>query len=130
MPTSSSPDPWPAPGGIQTAATPAAPLGAEPFYADALGTLAGLGVPFLLAGTYALSAYTGIERPTKDLDIFCKPGDFPRILGHFQELGGMRRDRGRALDRQAAPGRAFHRRDLRLRGRYHAGERFLVRRCA
>lgn len=78
---------WPAPGGPETATSPSAPAGAEPFYAEALGVLAALGLPFLLAGTYALSAYTGIERPTKDLDIFCKPGDFPRILGHFQGLG-------------------------------------------
>ena len=42
--------------------------------------LSSLGLPFLLAGTYAVSAYTGITRPTKDLDIFCKAGDYPRIL--------------------------------------------------
>jgi len=69
----------------------AAPLAtgpdAEAFYADALKILDELGLPFLIAGTYAVSAYTGIVRPTKDLDIFCKAGDFPRILGHFQELG-------------------------------------------
>src|SRR5215217_5067108 len=44
----------------------------EAFYAEALRELNHLGLPFLLAGTYALSAYTGITRPTKDLDIFCK----------------------------------------------------------
>ena len=60
---------------------------AEAFYAAALRELAKLEVPFLLAGTYALSAYTGITRPTKDLDIFCKAGDFPRILSHFRDLG-------------------------------------------
>lgn len=60
---------------------------AEAFYAEALRELNELGLPFLLAGTYALSAYTGITRPTKDLDIFCKAGDYPRILAHFQDLG-------------------------------------------
>lgn len=60
---------------------------AEAFYAEALRVLAGLGLPFLLAGTYAVSAYTGISRETKDLDIFCKAGDSPRILAHFKELG-------------------------------------------
>jgi hypothetical protein len=60
---------------------------AEGFYAEALRELTGLGLPFLLAGTYAVSAYTGITRPTKDLDIFCKAGDYPRILSHFQSLG-------------------------------------------
>lgn len=60
---------------------------AEAFYASALGELANLGLPFLVGGTYALSAYTGIRRPTKDLDILCKAGDFPRILHHFQQRG-------------------------------------------
>jgi hypothetical protein len=60
---------------------------AEAFYTTALQEFVGLGLPFLLAGTYAVSAYTGISRPTKDLDVFCRPGDFPRILGHFQKLG-------------------------------------------
>src|SRR3712207_595589 len=60
---------------------------AEAFYAEALRELTHLGIPFLLAGTYALSAHTGITRATKDLDIFCKAGDYPRILSHFKELG-------------------------------------------
>jgi hypothetical protein len=33
------------------------------------------GVPFLLSGAYAVTAYTGIRRSTKDMDVFCKPGD-------------------------------------------------------
>jgi hypothetical protein len=60
---------------------------AEEFYARALRELVALGIPFLLAGTYAVSAYTGISRETKDIDVFCKPGDYPRILAHFKELG-------------------------------------------
>jgi hypothetical protein len=60
---------------------------AEGFYVDALRELAALNIPFLLAGTYALSAYTGITRETKDLDIFCKAGDYPRILAHFKSTG-------------------------------------------
>lgn len=60
---------------------------AEAFYAEALRELSAQSSPFLLAGTYAVSAYTGITRQTKDLDIFCKAGDFPRILGDFQERG-------------------------------------------
>jgi hypothetical protein len=60
---------------------------AEGFYTEALRELTQLGLPFLLAGTYALSAHTGITRATKDLDIFCKAGDYPRILSHFKELG-------------------------------------------
>lgn len=60
---------------------------AESFYAEALRELSALGIPFLLAGTYALSAYTGVTRQTKDLDIFCKAGDYPRILAHFKAKG-------------------------------------------
>ena len=60
---------------------------AEAFYAEALRELNRLGLPFLLAGTYALSAYTGITRPTKDLDIFCKASDYPRILSFFKRQG-------------------------------------------
>lgn len=60
---------------------------AEAFYAESLRRLTEMGVPFLLAGTYAVSAYTGIKRPTKDLDIFAKAGDALRILTHFKALG-------------------------------------------
>lgn len=59
----------------------------EAFYAGAIRVLARARIPFLVAGTFALSAYTGISRPTKDFDIFCKAGDWPRILSLFKELG-------------------------------------------
>lgn len=73
---------------IEAAAAPTAVSPeAERFYGEALAELSRLGLPFLLAGTYAVSAYTGISRPTKDLDVFCKAGDYPRILTHFQDLG-------------------------------------------
>lgn len=60
---------------------------AESFYRQAIAELAETQIPFLLAGTYAVSAYTGITRETKDLDIFCKAGDYPRILAFFKERG-------------------------------------------
>jgi Uncharacterised nucleotidyltransferase len=60
---------------------------AESFYAEAIRELVASGIPFLLAGTYAVCAYTGISRQTKDLDVFCKAGDYPRILAYFQERG-------------------------------------------
>jgi hypothetical protein len=60
---------------------------AEAFYGEVLRELTRSGLPFLLAGTYAVCAYTGISRPTKDLDVFCRAGDFPRILAHFKSLG-------------------------------------------
>lgn len=60
---------------------------AEAFYAEALRELAGSGIPFLVAGTFAVNEYTGLNRPTKDLDIFCKASAFPKILAHFKERG-------------------------------------------
>jgi hypothetical protein len=64
-----------------------APPEADQFYRDSLRLLAGSGIPFLVAGTFAVNCYTGINRATKDLDIFCKAGDFPRILLHFKDQG-------------------------------------------
>ncbi|HEY8618339.1 hypothetical protein [Phenylobacterium sp.] len=63
------------------------PPEAEAFYAESLKLLTESGIPFLLSGTYAVTAYTGIVRPTKDLDVFCKAGDYPKILAYFQERG-------------------------------------------
>ncbi|HEY8570955.1 nucleotidyltransferase [Phenylobacterium sp.] len=63
------------------------PPEAEAFYAESLKLLTESGIPFLLSGTYAVTAYTGIVRPTKDLDVFCKAGDYPRILAFFQDRG-------------------------------------------
>ena len=63
------------------------PPEAVDFYVEALRLLAGTDFPFLLSGTYALSCYTGIVRPTKDLDIFCKPSDAPKILSFFKARG-------------------------------------------
>lgn len=60
---------------------------AEVFYTEAIRELSATDIPFLVAGTYAVSAYTGVARQTKDLDIFCKAGDFARILAHFKVLG-------------------------------------------
>lgn len=63
------------------------PPEAVAFYAESLRLLAESGIPFLLSGTYALSCFTGIIRPTKDLDVFCKASDAPRILAYFRDRG-------------------------------------------
>lgn len=75
------------PASQKATADAAAPPTAEDFYAECLRHLVRSGIPFLLAGTHAVNAYTGIDRPMKDLDIFCKAGDYPRILGYFQRHG-------------------------------------------
>ncbi len=59
----------------------------EAFYAEAIKSITKAKIPFLVAGTFAVSAYTGISRETKDFDIFCKAGDWPRILSLFKEFG-------------------------------------------
>jgi hypothetical protein len=46
--------------------------GARAFYVRTLGLLAGSGIPFLVGGAYALTYYTGIERHTKDFDVFVR----------------------------------------------------------
>lgn len=57
------------------------------FYADVFKTLSESKIPFLIGGTYAVRKYTGIERETGDMDIFCKAGDYPRILKIMKDAG-------------------------------------------
>jgi len=48
---------------------------ARGFYRRALAALDEARVPFLVAGAYAFAHYTGIERHTKDFDVFVRPED-------------------------------------------------------
>ncbi len=57
------------------------------FYKDIIAHLIDSGVPFLIGGGFAGFHYTGIYRETKDLDIYCKPSDYPSLLKHFAALG-------------------------------------------
>jgi hypothetical protein len=77
----------PAPGSCEPG-IPGEPSGkAEAFYADVLRFINGLNIPTMLGGTYAVKAYVGIERPTKDIDIFCRAGDAMKILAAAKEAG-------------------------------------------
>jgi hypothetical protein len=96
------------------------------FYIDALALLRDSGIPFLLGGTFAVAAYTGLSRPVKDLDAFCKAGDYPRLLAYARSWL-RNRGRRRALDRQDQKRRALHRRDLQLDHRRQSRHRRLVR---
>ena len=49
------------------------------FYRRVLGILDAAGVPVLVGGAYAFAIYTGIERHTKDLDLFVRRSDFERV---------------------------------------------------
>ena len=60
---------------------------AHDFYREALGVLAQSKIEFLVGGGFALRLYTDIMRDTKDLDIFCRSGDCPKILKTFKEHG-------------------------------------------
>jgi hypothetical protein len=60
---------------------------AHAFYREALELLNESEVPFMLGGGFAMFHYTGIYRDTKDLDIFCKPSDYPKILKLFADKG-------------------------------------------
>jgi hypothetical protein len=60
---------------------------AEEFYAESLKILKKSKIPFLVGGTLAFNPYVEMSRPTKDMDIFCRAGDFPRIVQVFSELG-------------------------------------------
>jgi hypothetical protein len=63
------------------------PPAAEAFYSEVLKLMAESQIPFLVSGTYALASYTGIDRPTKDVDVFTKAGDALKLLSFFKERG-------------------------------------------
>ncbi len=58
------------------------------FYSAAMRALdAAAGVPFLVGGAYALHEYTGIERHTKDFDVFVRRADCRRALDALAAMG-------------------------------------------
>lgn len=60
---------------------------AHAFYLDALQALDQQGVQYLVGGGYAMTFHTGITRPTKDLDIFCRKPDSERALDVLDRRG-------------------------------------------
>ena len=60
---------------------------AADFYIDALQKLQDTGIPFLVGGAFAFSHYSHVPRDTKDVDIFVKPDDCPRVLEAFSKFG-------------------------------------------
>jgi hypothetical protein len=57
------------------------------FYRHALSILKASGVRHLVGGAYAFARYTGIERHTKDFDVFICRDDFQRAAWGFQKAG-------------------------------------------
>jgi hypothetical protein len=56
-------------------------------YKLALGTLNAAGVPYVVAGAYAIYEHTGIYRETKDLDVFVEPRVVPDAMRALQAVG-------------------------------------------
>lgn len=50
------------------------------FYRDAMEVLNRAHVPFLVGGAFAFIHQAGIDKSTKDLDLFARPGDVQRLL--------------------------------------------------
>jgi hypothetical protein len=57
------------------------------FYRDVLQTLQSAGVPVLVGGAYAFTVHTGIERHTKDLDLFLCRADYDRAAAVLAAAG-------------------------------------------
>jgi hypothetical protein len=86
----SSPDDSPDAAMMSTARMALAAHDADPeaaFYRAVLEALNASRVPVLLGGAYALAAFTGIERRTKDLDLFLRRADYDRAAGVLEGMG-------------------------------------------
>ena len=57
------------------------------FYQDALSRLDAGKLDYLVGGAYAFARYTGIERHTKDFDIFIRRSDFDRAAKILEDAG-------------------------------------------
>ena len=60
---------------------------AKLFYTEVLNILNEHGLNYMLGGGFAMYHYTGIDRDAKDLDIFCKAAEYPKILKLMADKG-------------------------------------------
>ncbi len=60
---------------------------AAKFYREVIQLLKDNKFEFLVAGTFAVRAYTNIKRDTKDIDLFCRAGDYLKILNLLSSNG-------------------------------------------
>ena len=56
-------------------------------YVQAMSALADASLPFLVGGTHALNHYTGIERSSKDFDVFVRREDFDKVMSALAAAG-------------------------------------------
>ena len=57
------------------------------FYRDVLTSLERANVPVLVGGAFAFSHFTGIQRPTKDFDLFVRREHIERALSILADEG-------------------------------------------
>ncbi len=57
------------------------------FYIAILKLLNGTGIQYVVGGSHATAVYTGVPPRTKDLDVFCRAGDYPRIIAAAEAAG-------------------------------------------
>lgn len=57
------------------------------FYRKILSVLQESGIEFMVGGSFAVFAYTDTFRQTKDMDIYCRPADYPELLKLFAAKG-------------------------------------------
>ena len=82
------PAPTSPPSSSLTSATPSPlPAEAESFYREVLESMNRHGVPYAVAGAFALREYTGIWRLTKDLDLFIKGEYVPAAMRYLEHHG-------------------------------------------
>jgi hypothetical protein len=60
-------------------------------YRRALEALNSAGIPYIVAGAYAIYEHTGIYRKTKDLDLFFEPASVPAAAALLREAGFVTR---------------------------------------
>lgn len=72
---------------LESPAPQGLPPGDEAFYRHVLELLNAAGVPYLVGGAYAFNAYTGIERHTRDIDLFVRRADFERVAQALAPAG-------------------------------------------
>jgi hypothetical protein len=76
-------------------------------YKRALQTMNAAGVPYAVAGAYAIYEHTGIYRQTKDLDVFCEPRAVVPAMRALADAGFVTRLEQRHWLAKALDGKYF-----------------------
>jgi hypothetical protein len=71
---------------FQAAATMLDPVSRD-FYQSAIRYLQRAAIPFMVGGAYSFARHTGLERHTKDFDIFVRESDHEHVLATLSDAG-------------------------------------------